>query len=118
MVSKQAGRSSRWMPPRSNNNKGNNKTSYPYVRRALESVGRKEGGSVRVMHSDNTPVRPSARVNWFAEKKEAKNKKQTKSEQDRDRQVKEWGGVGVWGRSERLRGSSCRQSNLLSKIII
>ncbi|CAK9866271.1 unnamed protein product [Sphagnum jensenii] len=45
MVSKQAGRSSRWMPPRSNNNnKSNNKTSYPYVRRALESVGRKERG--------------------------------------------------------------------------
>jgi hypothetical protein len=45
------------------------------------------------MHSNYAPVRPSARVKWFAEKKEAKNKKQTKSKRDRDRQVKEgWGG--------------------------
>ncbi len=50
------------------------------------------------MHSNNTPVRPSARVKWFAEKKEAKNKKQTKSKLDRDRQVKEWGGVGGVGK--------------------
>jgi hypothetical protein len=36
-------------------------------------------------------------VKWFSEKKEAKNKKQTKSKRDRDRQVKEWGGVGGCG---------------------
>jgi hypothetical protein len=74
------------MPPRSNNN--NNKSNNKGAR-----IRSQEGAGVRAGSCTVTtlPARPSVSPREVVrrEKKEAKNKKQTKSKRDRDRQVKE-----------------------------